>query len=96
VLSDTAIYRQLCFASSIGAAGVHSIWPQRAEAYGGYGYRLLRMQYRLNGCAGLALVFPVLLAARTFRLREGKGSGFLDTVVGSDSLDSDLACLILR
>ena len=50
----------------------------------------------LNGCAGLALVFPVPLSARTFRLQEGKGSGLWDTVVGSDSLDSDLTCLILR
>jgi hypothetical protein len=47
---------------------------------------------RLNGCAGLALAFPVPLSARTFRLQEGKGSGLWDTVVGSDSLDSDLTC----
>jgi hypothetical protein len=46
----------------------------------------------LNDCADLALVFPVPLSARTFRLQEEKGSGLWDTVVGSDSLDSDLTC----
>jgi hypothetical protein len=78
----------------------HTIAPARLSCRNGQVVRLrvlqrLRLPPLKNALPPLTVAL-VLLSFFPFRSLHGKGSGFLDTVVGSDSLDSDLPCLILR